>query len=222
MTVADVSLSMNLRLNKGDSQDYDNLWSYHKENAFNKAVTDWVRRQIRGKNLTQEGDEESQGRVDDLQVLLAPEPFTLNLRNRGVYGESQKLPQNYLYHKRVTPYVSKASCFCSGVPIASHLREEANADLLLDTCSFEMEETFHTLVANRVRIYHNHQFTLDYGELVYYRKPKVYNFQKLNDVVEFKEDVTEMLIDEACKILATDIESFNQKGAAQERTEGNN
>ena len=220
MTIADVSLSMNLRLNKGDSQDYDNLWEYHKANAYNKAVNDWVRRQIRGKNQTQEGDEESAGRVDDLQVLLKPEPLSLTLREKGVYAESGRLPQDYLYHKRVTPYASRGRC--KGVRIVSHLREEANADLLLDTCSFELEETFHTLVANRVRIYHNQAFALDRGELVYYRKPKVYDFARLDDPIEFKDDVCDLILDEACKILASDLESFNQKGLAQERGEQNN
>jgi hypothetical protein len=218
MTIADVSLSMNLRLNKGDSQDYDNLWKYHKANAFNKAVSDWVRRQIRGKNQTQEGDEESTSRVDDLQVLLLADNLTM--KNRGLFAESNKLPSDYLYHKRVTPIVTKGSC--SNVRIQSDLREEANVDVLLPTCSFEFEQTFHTLIGNKVRIYHNDDFTIEKAELTYYRKPKVYDFGKLNDIVEFKEDTCNILIDEACKILASDNESFNQKTVAQERAENNN
>jgi hypothetical protein len=218
MTVADVSLSMNLRLNKGDSQDYDNLWNYHKANAFNKAVSDWVRRQIRGKNQTQEGDEESTARVDDLQVLLKQDNLTI--RDKGVYVESNKLPTDYLYYKRLTPIVSKGKC--SSIRITSDLREEANVDRLLPTCSFEFEETFHTLVGNKIRIYHNKEFTIEKADLMYYRKPKVYDFGKINDTVEFKDDVCEILIDEACKILGSDIESFNQKNAAQERAENNN
>lgn len=217
MTVAEVSLKMNLRLNKGDSQDYDNLWKYHKADAFNKAVLDRVRRMIRGKNQTQEGDEETLARVDDLQVLLKSDNLTV--RDRGLYVESNKLPSDYLYHKRVTPIVSKGRC--SNVSIISNPREEANVDYLLPICSFELEETFHTLVGNKVRIYHNNQFNVEKANLVYYKRPKVYDFSKLNDVIEFKEDVCELMVDEACKILASDIESFNQKGVAQERTETN-
>jgi len=50
MTLSQVSAKMDLRLNKGASGDYDNIWSYQKQEAFNKAVLEWVRRQKRGKN----------------------------------------------------------------------------------------------------------------------------------------------------------------------------
>jgi hypothetical protein len=219
MTIADVSLSMNLRLNKGDTQDYDNLWKYHKANAFNKAVVEWTRRQFRGKNQTQEGDEESVARVDDLQVLLKSDGLTI--KDRGLYIETGKLPSDYLYFKRITPYVSKGNC--SNVRIKSYLREEANVDNLLNVIpSFNFEETFHTLKGNKINVYHNNDFTINKVELVYYRKPKTYDFSKLDDTIEFKDDVCEILVDEACKILASDIESFNQKGSAQERAENNN
>ena len=218
MKIADVSLKINLRLNKGDTQDFTNLWKYHKADAFNKAVSDWVRRQIRGTNQTREGDEQSTARVDDLQVLLKTESLTL--RDKGLYVESNKLPTDYLYYKRVTPIVN--SGVCSGVRMKSHLREEANVDDILHICSFEFEETFHTIKGNKVNIYHNNQFVIEKAELTYYKKPKVYDFSKLDDTIEFKDDVCEILVDEACKILASDIESFNQKGLAEQRAESNN
>jgi hypothetical protein len=218
MTIADVSLEINLRLNKGDTQDYDNLWNYHKASVFNKAVLDWVRRQKRGKNQTQEGDEESDARVDDLQSLLKKD--TLTFRDKGIYVESGRLPSDYLYHKRITPIASKG--YCTGVRIESALREEANVDNLLPTCSFDFEETFHTLLGNRVLVYTNGDFSLDKLEITYYRLPKKYDFSDLDAVIEFKDDVCNLLIDEACKILASDIESFNQKNTAQERAESNN
>lgn len=218
MTIADVSLSIDLRLNKGASSDYDNLWSYHKANAFNKAVSDWVRRQKRGKNQTQEGDEQSADRVDDLQVLLKKD--FIAVRDKGVYAESNKLPSDYLYFKRLTPYVSKGNC--NNVRIESRLKEEANVDNLISGCSFKFEETFHTIIGNRVNIYHNKDFNIDKVELTYYRKPKVYTFENLDEEIEFKDDVCEMFVDETCKILASDIESFNQKNVSQERGESNN
>jgi hypothetical protein len=219
MTIAQVSAKIDLRLNKGASSDYDNLWDYQKQEAFNKAVNEWVRRQYRGKNQTQEGDEESVARVDDLQVLLKSDGLTI--RDKGVYVESNKLPSDYLYHKRVTPYVSKGSC--KSVMIKSHLKEEANVDDLLPRLpSFNFEETFHTLIGNKVHLYHNKDFTVDKLVLTYYRKPKVYNFKKLSDSIEFKDDVADMLADEACKIIASDIESPNQKALAEGRVEFNN
>ncbi len=218
MTISQVSAKIDLRLNKGASADYDNLWPYQKQEAFNKGVNEWIRRQKHGKNITQEGDEESDMRVDDLQVLLKTD--TLGTRDKGLFNQTNKLPSDYLYFKRLTPITSKG--LCSGVQIKSHLREEANVDDLLTLPSFNFEETFHTLINNKIHVYHNKDFTIDKVTLTYYRKPKVYDFKKLSDLVEFKDDVAEILVDEACKILASDIESINQKGLTKERGEENN
>ena len=219
MTISQISAKINLRLNKSSSDDYDNLWPYVKSEAFNKAVNDWVRRQYRGNNQKQEGDEESVARVDDLQFLLKPDFLTI--RDKGIFVETNKLPSDYLYHKRVTPYVSKG--VCSDITIKSHLREEANVDELISSLpSFDFEETFHTLIGNKIHLYHNKQFIVDRLQLTYYRKPKVYDFKKLDDVTEFKDDVAEIITDEACKIIASDIESLNQKALAEQRGEFNN
>lgn len=219
MNISQVSAKIDLRLNKGASSDYDNIWSYQKQEAFNKAVTEWIRRQYRGKNQTQEGDEESTTRVDDLQVLLKSDSLTI--RDKGVYVETNKLPTDYLYFKRLTPYVSKGNC--QGVTIASYLKEEANVDNLVNVVpSFKFEETFHTIIGNKIHLYHNNDFTVDKVLLTYYRKPKVYDFKKLSDTVEFKDDVAEMIVDEACKIISSDIESINQKALAEGRVEFNN
>lgn len=218
MTVSQASAKIDLRLNKSASADYENLTSYQKGEAFNKAVNDWVRRQFRGKNDTKQGDEKSIARVDDLQPLLKAKG--LSVIDKGLYVETEKLPVDYLYFKRLTPIVSKGNC--QDVIIRSSLREEANVDDLLTIPSFNFEETFHTLIGNRAHVYHNKDFVVDNIQLTYYRKPKVYNFAKLSDTIEFKDDVCEMIVDEACKILASDIESMAQKQVAEERAEDNN
>jgi hypothetical protein len=218
MTVRDILVKAKLRLNKAASEDYDNIWKYHAEEAFYKATLDLVRRLIRGKNQTQEGDEESTSRIDDLQVLLKSD--VLLVKNKGLFAETNKLPKDYLYFKRVTPIVSKGSC--SEINIASDLREEANVDKLLAMCSFDFEETFHTIIDNRIRVYHNNDFTVNRIEFVYYRLPKKVSFKNLDTIIEFKDDVCEMIVDEMVKIISSDIESLNQKQLAQERVETNN
>lgn len=219
MTLTQVSTKIDIRLNKGASSDYDNIWPYVKQEAFNKAVNEWIRRQYRGNNSSHEGDEETITRVDDLQVLLKKDNLTI--RDKGVFVESNKLPADYLYFKRLTPYVSKGNC--TSILIKSHLREEANVDDLLPSLpSFKFEETFHTMIGNRFHIYHNKDFTIDKVELTYYRKPLIYNFKKLDTIVEFKDDIADMLVDEACKIIASDIESLNAKALAESRVESNN
>lgn len=219
MTLTQASTKINLRMNKSDSSDYDNLWNYVKSEALNKAVTEWVRRQYRGNNQSREGDEESTTRVDDLQILLKRDGMTI--RDKGVYVETNKLPSDYLYFKRLTPYVSNGNC--KSIAIKSHLREEANVDDLLPLLpSFQFEETFHTLIGNKAHVYHNKKFDIEKVELTYYRKPITYDFKKLSTVMEFKDDECDIIIDEACKIIASDIESLNAKALAQERAENNN
>ena len=64
------------RLNKIDSQDYDNIQSWEISEAFNKAQIEWCRRQLAGTNMRQEGDEMSKRRIDDLSLLLKSEKLT--------------------------------------------------------------------------------------------------------------------------------------------------
>ena len=129
MTVQEVSAKIDIRLNKQATADYDNLWAFNKGEAFNKAVIEWVRKQKHGKNQTQEGDEETDVRVDDLQVLLKTEDLTV--RDKGLFAQSSKIPPDYLFFKRLTPSVSKGSC--ANVTITSYLKEEANVDILVKT-----------------------------------------------------------------------------------------
>lgn len=139
------------------------------------------------------------------------------------FYETEKLPTDYLFFKRLTPIVTNREC--KDLSIVSHLEEEANVDMLSHPiASFKFEETFHTMLGNRFHIYHNDEFVINKANLVYYRLPKYVKFDRrnLNKTLEFKKDVCEMIIDEAVKILASDIESVNQKTLAQERVESNN
>ncbi len=118
-----------------------------------------------------------------------------------------------------------------------YLAEEANIEQLLRDAhkkpSFKWGESFCTLHGNHVRIYTNDEFELDGVTLVYYRQPRKIQFtgcvdpytQQLSTVdveCEFKDDLVELFVDEAAKILAGDIESFNQQQTANEQVEGNN
>lgn len=215
MVVKEVLAKINLRCNKSASMDYDNIWRYQVKEAYNKEVLDLVRRMVKGKTNTLEGDESTSSRVDDLQVLLNTKP--LNSKNKGEYNESEKLPSDYLHYKRTTPIVSKDGC--SGVRITSHLREEGNVDVLKGYPSFDFEETFHTLKGNKINIYHEKDFEITGIDLVYYRLPKKVDFTKLDEVLEFKDDFCELVIDNMARLLNSDMENINQAGLAKERIE---
>ncbi len=223
LTTFDVISKYKARLNKSDSEDYDNLWIYQVEETYNKGVQEVVRRLKRGKNSTREGDEETRDRVDDLQVLLKDKKISVGPYE--IYSETEEFPDDYLYYKRITPIVSKGDC--RAVRIKSHLKEEANVDDLLtnfDTQpSFDFEETFNTLINNKSRIYHNKDFTINEAVMVYYRQPKYISFNRTTaHPLEFKDDINELMIDEGITIMAGDIEGVTALQIANARKEANN
>lgn len=220
------------RLNKLDSQDYDNIECWQVVEAFNKAQVEWVRRQLHGINIVKEGDEQSTRRIDDLQLLLG----TINIPFiQGDISYYSDLPSNYLQWKRVDVYAKKGCCDDRRMSV--YLAEEGNLNqLLFDNAkkpSFEWAETFATLKNNKVNVYTNNEFDISSGALTYYRQPvrievlgcvdPYTSTQTTTDVIcEFKDDIVELLIDEAASILAGDIESGNQFSRGTETAERNN
>ncbi len=102
-----IVIKIKQRVNKLDSQDYDNIECWQIVEAFNKAQVEWIRRQLHGTNPFKEGDEASNRRKDDLQKLLVSENLTLGKRDLH-YASS--LPGNYLAWKRVDVYANKECC----------------------------------------------------------------------------------------------------------------
>ena len=94
--------------------------------------------------------------------------------------------------------------------------------------SFEFEETFHTLLGNKIRVYTNNDFQVENINLIYYRLPREIDFQSCERVdgksprnidPEFKDDIVEIIIDEAVSILSGDIESPNQLAVNKQRAQ---
>ena len=227
-----ITIKIKQRLNKLDSQDYDNLECWQIVEGFNKAQVEWVRRQLHGNNIFKEGDEQSTRRKDDLQVLLSKE--SLNLTDKEYYYKAS-IPEEYLQWKRVDVY-AKQDC-CEKRRMTVYFAEEGNLSQLLrddnKKPSFEWAETLATLIGNDVNIYTNNDFEINSADLVYYRQPiKIQiqgcvdpytNIQSTQNVeCEFKDDIIEVIIDEAVAILAGDIESSNQYSRSTEGAERNN
>ena len=227
-----ITIKIKQRLNKLDSQDYDNLECWQIVESFNKAQVEWARRQLHGINIVKEGDEQSTRRKDDLQVLLSKQ--SLNLTDKEYYFKAP-IPEEYLQWKRVDVY-AKQDC-CDKRRMTVYLAEEGNLNQLLrddnKKPSFEWSETFATLIGNDVNIYTNNDFQVSSADLVYYRQPiKIQiqgcidpytNLQSTQNVeCEFKDDIIELIIDEAVGILAGDIESSNQYARGTEGAERNN
>jgi len=217
-----LQIKIKQRLNKLASFDYDNLECWMVQEAFNKAQLEWVRRMIYGINTRKEGSEQSTGLVDDLRVLLKSVDL-LPIIDKKTFFEAT-LPGDYLYYVRADVYAN-SKCCPDKRKMVVYEAEEANMGVLLtsDTKgpSFEWAETLSTLVGDKIRVYTNGEFNITDMGLVYYRLPRTVQFQGCvnpstgqtftsNQECEFKDDIAEILVDQAAAILAGDIESMNQ------------
>ena len=227
-----ITVKVKQRLNKLDSNDYDNIECWMIVEAFNKAQVEWARRQLHGMNLMKEGDEQSTRRIDDLQALLVVD--NLILTDKVDYF-SATVPTDYLQWKRVDAFAKKECC--ENRRMVVYLVEEANLNLLLrdksKQPSFEWSETFATLQGNKLNIFTNQDFEIDKSEFVYYRQPRKIQIKGCSDpynqiesttevISEFKDDIVELIIDETVSVLAGDIESMSQFSRGTDTAERNN
>jgi hypothetical protein len=227
-----ITIKIKQRLNKLDSQDYDNIECWQIVESFNKAQVQWARRQLHGSNIFKEGDEQSTRRKDDLQVLM--KQYDLDLFPKEYYYFAE-LPEDYLQWKR-TDVIAKKDC-CDNRRMTVYFAEEANLQQLLNDKlkqpNFQWAETFATLIDNNVHIYTNKEFEVESANLIYYRQPRKIQIQNCVDpytgvtsttnvTCEFKDDIIEVLIDDTVSILAGDIESTTAYSIANDATEKNN
>jgi len=228
-----ILLKVKQRLNKLASNDYDNIEAWQIVEAFNKAQSDWCRRNLHGLNAVKEGDESSTRRIDDMQVMLKSSPVVMH--EMDGYYETVSLPQDYFQWKRISAK-AKNSC-CPVRPLVIYPVEEGNVDVLLrdknKQPSFDWGETISTLKDNKVYIYTNNLFEIVNPVLTYYRQPTRIQIAGVVDpytgttpvsdtISEFKDDIVELFIDETVKTLGGDIESMNQSQRESQVVEQNN
>lgn len=229
-----IKLKVYQRLNKLSSKDYDNIHDWQILEAFNKGVVAWCRRNLQGTNLSKTGDEATKRRIDDLQVLL--KTYSLKFHNKKEYYESELLPTDYFEWKRIS---ADATHGCCNEPrkLKIYLAEEANVDMLLSDAhkkpNFKWAETFCTMAGNKIKIFTNNEFELSNTILTYYQQPRRIEIKGVSNPYtgdisttdvecQFKDDLVELFIDEAVKILAGDVESLNVQQISDNSVESNN
>ena len=119
----------------------------------------------------------------------------------------------------LAPNADKERCCKDPRTMTVYLSEVANTDVMLrdplKNPDFEWCETFCTLQSNQIRIWRKDFFIID-PKLIYYRKPVRIEIQgcvdpytstesALDIECEFKDDIVELMIDEAVSIMAGDI-----------------
>jgi len=233
MNVGTIQIKFRQRLNKLASNDYDNIECWQIVEAFNKAQIEWCRRQLHGTNAMKEGDEMSKRRIDDLQILLTTQ--TLVGTTFSNFFQSNNWPTNYLEYKRVSTDATNECCK-DPRSMTVYLAEEANIDLLmrdeLKRPDFDWGETYCTLNNDTVKIFRR-DFNVVNPSLTFYRKPRNIEIlgcvdpytetTSLADVEpEFKDDIVEVIIDDAVAIIAGDIDAVNQAIRGSQAAEKNN
>jgi len=214
-----IALKIRQRLNKLSSNDSSNIECWQIVEAFNKGQTDWCRRDQRGANMDRQRDKQSITAIDDLQPILTDTPL-MPIKDFGTYWETiDFLPSNYMRWKRFKVMGSLKNCKS---PFKVYLGEEANVELYLQDKdrqpNFGYRETFAILKGNKIQVYTAGKFEIESLQLVYYRQPRKIQILNCKDPYtgatsavniecEFKDDVCEILIDEAAKIFAGDIEA---------------
>ena len=224
MTSAIAMSRIQQALEKQDSEFNANLTYWDFEDALNKGLSDWIRRQIHGGNQYLEGSEETTMRVDDLQILLMEK--SLKVRNNSQFADTDTIPSNYRYYNRLTVYASKDGC--ESITIPSMFIESANVNEYLHNWnfspSFDFEQCFHIMLNSKFRIFHGNDFKVNKVLLTYYRHPVKIRCEKifLDEKWEWKDDVAEVIIDEAIKILSAAIEHNTALQVSMGREQANN
>ncbi len=234
-----LQLKVKLRANKIDSQDYDNVEPWIIAEAWNKAQISWCRRQLVGTNILKQGDEQSERRIDDLEILLSTRNLTMT--SKKLYDESNLLPptffiDTYLAFKRLEVYASSECCKDPRLMTIYPVEEANIINYLTDENkkpSFAWGETISTIVGRRFRIYTNGEFITTSVELMYYRQPRRIQIAGSTDpytglpvttniIPEFKDDICELLVDEAAGIITGDIENWPVSQNVKQRAEQDN
>ncbi len=220
-----VRLKFKQRLNKLASSDFTNLECWQEAELINKAQNQWTRRQLYS-------DERSIIRIDDLQFLLTQKE--LKGSNRGTYFETVVIPDNYLKFKRLSVKARSHDCDKEKM-IKLTLVEEANVDQLLSDYllkpSFKWGESFFTLIGDKAHVYTNNDFQVIDCNLTYYRNPQMVVFDGCRDwndeigvdqPLEFKDSIIEMIIDEAVSVAAADMNDYNNYSRSEKKAQADN
>lgn len=231
MTNAQLQIKIKERLNKLASLDYDNIECWQIVEAFNKAQLEWVRRQIGGYNQKQTGDGSSKINYDDTQKLITTVPLT------GIsYGDNwTSLPHPADYMNYSSLYGMGKNHCCPERNIIIYIVDKSDLYVILRDAnkkpSFEWGETVAVMTDDTFVIYTGGEFEMTSVDLTYYRKPRPVKFQNCIDIssglptgdvpCEFKDDIAEILVDNAVATLAADIESFNQYTRANTSVQNN-
>lgn len=199
MNVQECYLYVQDRLNSLSTNKGDNIPKHVFVRAFNSAQDVWVEDRYKLNSINTLRD-------DELQPILVS-TFLSGLK-KDSYWEFD-LPTNYYHFKRA---IGNTPC-----PVYIYKKKEDEVNRLLSDDnwkpSLEWEETFCTILSNKIRVYGD--FNIDNIEFFYYRKPKLINMEdgysnfdgEVNTDInpEFENSSLIEILNMTCLILSSDI-----------------
>ena len=214
----DIALKIRQRLNKVDTQDDENLPLYVIVEAYNKGQLNIVNRLSSKNNIYKTGLESTTFRVDDLECLINPDAYILSTTKKDGFYLTDYIPKDYLRYIRTTCIAKTNSCKAKELYI--YLQEESNLNTLLNNDfvnpSFEWAETIGTIAGDKIKVFTQNKFEINKVYLTYLRKPRLIDLAgyikkdgspSTNIDPELPDDLVEMSIDEACRILSGDMQN---------------
>lgn len=219
MTARDIITKIRKRLNKDDTDDFDNVSLFSAIEAYNKAQLNVINYFTKPLNQEQVGAEGTFRNIDRLSFLLNKTPRPLNMTKEGRYWFSEKFPTDYYKYRQ--SYSEATNGKCDKKVILHIPYEEANIELIMrnsnQNASFEWGEAPITVAESRLKIHTDNKFDVLKAYLTYYRYPRpidIAGYIKADGTAstdvdsEFTDDMTELCIDEAVRILQGDIQNI--------------
>lgn len=218
MTTREIIIKVKKRVNKDDTNDFDNLSLFSIIEAYNKAQLNVVNYLSGLNNIYKSGIESTTKRIDNLSTLLNPTPLELTVTKADKYYISQSFPQNYMRY--VSSYSLAKNNKCDSKRILHFPYEEGNIELINrndnQNASFEWGEAPITIANNQLKIHSNNQFDVLNTYLTYLKYPiniDIQGYIKQDGTPsttidpELPDDVVEMCIDETVRIIQGDIQN---------------
>ena len=219
MTTREIIIKVKKRVNKDDTNDFDNLSLFSIIEAYNKAQLNIINLLSDGNNIFKAGIEATTKRIDNLSILINSEPLSLGKTKQGKYYISGFFPDNYMRY--LSSYSLGSNGKCNEKSILHYPFEEGNIELIKrnenQNANFEWGEAPITIADNKIKVHTDDKFSIKDIFLTYMRYPvevDIAGYVKQDGTnsttvnPELPTDIVEMCIDEAVRILQGDIQNM--------------
>ena len=183
MTVEEMHYEVKLKLNKVDSQDYENLIVPEIDWYLNEAQDIFIKQRYGISNNKRSGFEASQKRIDDLREIVVKGqiiPFSTSSADLNAFEAC--LPANYMFYVRSRLDIEKEGCGEKTAVSAVQIQHDDLNEVLNDpfySPSFEWEEVPIVFMDSSLELcnngsvlgYSDGSFTLNNLRLDYLRHP---------------------------------------------------